>query len=412
MAGKRLEKKEALVMGKSAKMEALSALRVGFISLYDPNKLGALSGVVHSSFQALVSTGLDVVPILAESPVLHSKSIWCRMIRKLTHRLQPFTEYLLAPLDYRRTISQAMRHKQCVEEQINKGQFDVFVCVFANSALYGLNTTLPIIYSTDATASLLTSTYEYYRRKSKGFKKALYEMECCAFDQANFLALPSNRTIQSAVKDYGFSKHQIRLVPFGANVVPDSLEVVNPREPTEGTIQLTVVGKDPLRKRVQFCIDIAHCLQQMGYDAHLNYIGAPFLSASRSSLVTCYGPLKLSKIEDRTLHKTILSKTHFFLMPSSAEMYGIAAAEAAHFACPSLVSDVGGLPTVVLDGKTGLVFPLEASPKDYARGIVGFCNDPKRYREMSLAAQKRAQTSLTWEAWGNSVASLILEATM
>jgi len=86
-------------------------------------------------------------------------------------------------------------------------------------------------------------------------------------------------------------------------------------------------------------------------------------------------------------------------LDATGEMYGIAPCEAAHFGRPSLVSDVGGLPSVVEDGHTGRVLPRDADASDYVREIEALCADAERYRALSRAALQRAREHLNWDAW-------------
>jgi len=54
----------------------------------------------------------------------------------------------------------------------------------------------------------------------------------------------------------------------------------------------------------------------------------------------------------------ILAHTHLLLMTSLSESFCLAALEAMACGVPVLAADVGGLPEVVLHGKTGFLFPL------------------------------------------------------
>ncbi len=55
----------------------------------------------------------------------------------------------------------------------------------------------------------------------------------------------------------------------------------------------------------------------------------------------------------------ILKNTDLVLMPSISESYGVFALEAQAMGVPVVVSDAGGLPEVVLEGKTGFIIPLK-----------------------------------------------------
>src|SRR5690606_19063563 len=101
----------------------------------------------------------------------------------------------------------------------------------------------------------------------------------------------------------------------------------------------------------------------------LSYIGPPTKRAERSACTVCLGRLSLSEADDRRRHRQVLADSHIQLLPSLGEAFGIAPCESAHYARPSIVSDVGGLPTVVLHGQTGFVLPLNAGAAEYVRSI-------------------------------------------
>ena len=105
-----------------------------------------------------------------------------------------------------------------------------------------------------------------------------------------------------------------------------------------------------------------------------------------------------------------MKRSHLMLLPSLGEMYGIAPVEAAHFGKPSLVSDVGGLPTVVQHGQSGLVLARDATASLYADEIEALCSDADRYQALATGALERAHTLLNWDAWTRTAVSALQAA--
>jgi glycosyltransferase involved in cell wall biosynthesis len=197
---------------------------------------------------------------------------------------------------------------------------------------------------------------------------------------------------------------------MGAHVVPEQSDrPLRPDPPSPNEVELVCVAADPVRKRLDFCIDVAEELASRGLRVRLNQVGPPTTRARRSSVVHRAGVLRLSDPEDRRRHAELLRRSHLLLLPSAGEMFGIAPCEAAHFGRPSLVSDAGGLPTAVLHEQTGIVLPLAAPATRYADEIEKLCRDPARYRRLSEAALLRARTELNWDAWGRRVGSIVEE---
>jgi glycosyltransferase involved in cell wall biosynthesis len=92
----------------------------------------------------------------------------------------------------------------------------------------------------------------------------------------------------------------------------------------------------------------------------------------------------------RTDMQPVLGSWDIFAMPSSTEGFPMAALEAMAQALPVVASNVGGLPELVEDGRTGILFP----PKDIealAKALRILVLDAKRRREMGIAGWRRAQ---------------------
>jgi glycosyltransferase involved in cell wall biosynthesis len=93
------------------------------------------------------------------------------------------------------------------------------------------------------------------------------------------------------------------------------------------------------------------------------------------------------------------------LFPSRAEAYGVVACEAAAYGVPVLGSDVGGIPTIVQNGETGYILPVDAGPEEYATRIVEALAG--EYAEVRRAARRRFETTLNWDAAGRAVAAAV-----
>jgi glycosyltransferase involved in cell wall biosynthesis len=71
-----------------------------------------------------------------------------------------------------------------------------------------------------------------------------------------------------------------------------------------------------------------------------------------------------------------------------------------------LTSAVGGLPTVVRDGRNGYTFPLDAPPEAYADAIARAFGDVRRYEELARGAWGEYLARLNWDVAGRDVQRL------
>jgi glycosyltransferase involved in cell wall biosynthesis len=68
---------------------------------------------------------------------------------------------------------------------------------------------------------------------------------------------------------------------------------------------------------------------------------------------------------------------------------------------------VGGVPTVVRDGKNGKTFPLEARASAYADYIADLFARPTDYEALALSSFAEYESRLNWAVAGRSVAALL-----
>ena len=105
------------------------------------------------------------------------------------------------------------------------------------------------------------------------------------------------------------------------------------------------------------------------------------------------------EVSERRL-KSFFKEGSFFCMPGDphpqkVEGFGLVYLEAAVWGLPSIASKIGGVPEVVLDGKTGLLIePLDISALTEA--ILKLVTDGPYRKELGKNAQKYAQT-FSWQ---------------
>jgi N-acetyl-alpha-D-glucosaminyl L-malate synthase BshA len=87
----------------------------------------------------------------------------------------------------------------------------------------------------------------------------------------------------------------------------------------------------------------------------------------------------------------LLPLADLMLMPSSLESFGLAALEGMACKVPAIATRVGGVPELIDDGETGLLYPV-GDVEDMAAGAVGLLRDPTRMEAMREAARMTARS--------------------
>jgi len=87
----------------------------------------------------------------------------------------------------------------------------------------------------------------------------------------------------------------------------------------------------------------------------------------------------------------LLPLADLLLMPSELESFGLAALEAMACKVPSIATLVGGVPELIDDGITGLLYPV-GDVDAMAEGALGILKDPARLEAMRDSGRKTAQS--------------------
>ncbi len=108
------------------------------------------------------------------------------------------------------------------------------------------------------------------------------------------------------------------------------------------------------------------------------------------------GFISKSTTEGRALLQAQFEESHFLIVPSLAECFGVASAEASAFGLPSLVTRVGGMQSAVHDGVNGMTFDSPASPALIADYIYTTLANRRRYEALAESSHHDFMQRLTW----------------
>lgn len=394
------------------------------IALTDPDDPNQLSGMPHNMARALRAQGVRVTPLVATDGTVATRNPLAARIARAHRRRSPQAlKKLLDNLFPGPTVRAFRRRSEALAQSVTAqlaqidtpesraaGEApDLLFGVCIATAIARLETDIPIVYFSDATSPIINATYPAFAERGEALKQARQNAERDALARVTRAVFAAPATMQSALEHLGVPESRAHVVPMGAHVVPaDPRTITAPAAPpTRRDCRLLVIAADPVRKRVDLAVRTAELLRKTGVHATLSVVGPGTPLARRSDAVDFVGTLRLSCPDDAQTHRALLRACHLQLLPSLGEAFGIAPAESAHFARPSIVSAAGGLPFVVLHDDTGIVMPVDAGPQQWAQAIARLVDDPARYRLYSAAALARARTKLTWSAWGASMVSIM-----
>jgi len=293
------------------------AVRVGYFSTYDSHDLNNWSGLGYFIRRSLGEAGISVEEHAQLTP-LRSPAM---MAKRILYR------YLL-PGSYvpEREAAVAKHYASQIESLLSRSDVDVVFSPGTVPLAY-LNVRQPVAFWADATFAALRGVYPDFSDLAKRSIAAGEQMESAALERADLAVYASDWAAASAVDHYGTDPAKVKVVPFGANLEaePDPTEVQRLIEarPTD-RCRLLFIGIDWERKGGPLAVEVADELNRIGLPCELTIVGAtPELTPSRQRFVKIEGFVDKASEEGRHKIQSLLGRSHFLILPSRAECYGL-----------------------------------------------------------------------------------------
>ncbi|HVU33829.1 MAG TPA: glycosyltransferase family 4 protein [Opitutaceae bacterium] len=379
-------------------------MRVAFLGnqYLDPDNCRSWSGLPYFMRRALEEAGIETVTIApqdTEDPRRIMRLLYWRWLRGKRY---------LKYCDPRLLQDHA---RQC-ERRLASVTVDA---VFSPSTwpLAYLRTRLPTVFWTDASFAGVLNFYDSFTNVAPLSVAAGHWVEQQALTRCARAIFSSDWAAATARDNYAVDAGKVRVVPFGGNLAePPTLgearEFVRtrPMQPC----RLLLVGVDWQRKGADIALEVSELLNQRGIECTLTVVGCnPPAGRALPPHVELVPFLGKSSADDRRRLNALYARSHFFVMPTRAEAFGIVYAEAAAFGVPSMATQVGGLPTVIRSGINGELFALDAPAAAYADWIVARVANPAAYRALAMNALEDARERLSWPVAGQRVAAIFEE---
>lgn len=265
---------------------------------------------------------------------------------------------------------------------------------------------IPIIYLSDTTFKVY---YEYYPLNFEPQEVEWKEkQDSIAISKASKLVFSSKWAADSAVSDYQADADNLVILPFGANLDnPPLADEVLTKKPTS-LWRLLFVGKDWDRKGGEIAFQTLVALCNKGIDAELVVVGCVPPTEIKHDKLTVIPYLNKNIPEQRKKLDELFLRSNFFILPTRADCSPIVFCEASAFGLPVLTTDIGGIPTIIKNGKNGYRLPLSASGEDYANLIVERFTARTRYEKLVRSSREEYDSRLNWNEWAESLHYLMM----
>jgi D-inositol-3-phosphate glycosyltransferase len=216
---------------------------------------------------------------------------------------------------------------------------------------------------------------------------------------ADLMTAATDEEREQLVTLYGAERDRVEVVPPGVDhrvFVPGDRKAARRslRLDPEARVLLYVGRIQPLKG-----VDRAvHCLAELDEDVALLVVGGPSGTDGEAEELGLHELVADLGVEPRV--RFVPPQTHdrlvayyqaadVCLVPSRTESFGLVALEAAACGTPVVAADVGGLGSLVEDGRTGFLVEGRAA-SDYAAPVDLLLSDPELAREMGASALTRS----------------------
>lgn len=224
------------------------------------------------------------------------------------------------------------------------------------------------------------------------------------------ITVVQNPDDRAAVEAIGVAPEKISLVA-GSGVDTDKLK---PLPEPEGPITVGVAARMLDDKGIRPLVAAQQSLQSNGQDVRLILAGDPDLSnrtaikpEELAQFASLPGISWLGHIEEI---EKLWAQCHIAALPSRREGLPKALLEAAALGRPLIATDVPGCRDVAIDGKTGLLVPVDDADA-LARAISRLANDAALRHQLGAAARAFVETRFSATAIGAQSLSLYTSLT-
>ena len=271
----------------------------------------------------------------------------------------------------------------------------------------------PIVFWTDATFAGMIDFYPEFSNLCQESIRNGNAMEQSALDRSKLAIYSSEWAAKTAIENYKIDPNKVKVVPFGANIecqrgLDDIKSLVETRPSHK--CKLLFLGVDWLRKGGNIAFKVAKELNQSGLETELTLVGcSPIVDEPLPNFVRSLGFISKSTKEGREQLDQIIAESHFLILPSRAECYGVVFCEANSFGVPCLATKVGGIPTIIRDNVNGKLFDKDVEILEYCEYISNLFARYSEYKELAISAFCEYQSRLNWSIAGKTVKKMLMD---
>jgi glycosyltransferase involved in cell wall biosynthesis len=372
--------------------------RIAYLTSKDPHDKRVSSGVYYYQSSVLKKYCGEVHFL---GPV---NNIFITIIRKGLNFLQ---RYIKKDYNHSHSVIISIIYGIIYSWKLRNKKFDFVFADKSSCEIAYLKTSIPVIYSTDATFQLLVGYYPKYLNLMKISVKEGNLIEQKAIDNSSLVICASRWAANSVVSHYNFHPGRVHVIPRGANIdrIPDR-KMVADRKKTD-VCRLLFMGADCYRKGYDIAYKTMDYIRSRNIKVKLTVTGCNPPEDLIDKDVEIISYIDKNTEQGRQLFDRIMLNSDFYLLPTRAECMGIAFCEAAAYGLPVITRNTGGVTEVVKDGINGYALDFDAGHREYGEKIISLFNSDRLYDRMIKTSRDYFEQKLNWDVWGYEMRSIL-----
>lgn len=282
---------------------------------------------------------------------------------------------------------------------------NAFIIAPAGSSILAyLKTDIPIVYVSDASFIKMINYYPNFKNLSKISIKEGNHIERQSIRKSHVCIFASEWAYNSAIYDYMGNPACVHFIPFGANI-KEPINEITKKGDISDMCYLLFLGVNWQRKGGDIAYNTFLDLEKKGYRVHLTICGCvpPFKIDNANVEIIPF----LDKNNEKDYNKfvQIMRRTHWLILPTHAECFGIVFCEASAYSIPSITFNTGGVSNAVYDGVNGKLLPTSSNFLDFSKNIEWYIQRKEDYRALSENSYRLYKEKLNWDYWVQEVIS-------
>lgn len=367
-------------------------MKLVFSSLYDISNVKIWSGTIHFMSEGLKKQNIEL---------LHPKNF-----------KMPFNNYFRGKSFLLQKIFKTLYFKErepiilknyakFFNKQFSNLNYDwIFAAQTADFAY--LDTKKPMAFWVDATfAALLEQLQGRIKFNDRAIQLG-HKYDKMAFEKATLAFFASDWAANSAIEYYKLDPKKVRVVPFGANLKwhPDYDNVLSAIENRKSDkLKILFIAVDWEQKGGDKVLDIVNELNRRGIKTELNVVGCkPDVNLHLPDYVKVHGFISKNSSDGMRKLTELYSQSHFMIMLSRQEAFGLVFCEANAFGVPAIGPEIGGVPTIIKNNINGFLVNEHLNVENITEQLIKLFEDKEQYKQLAISSYNEYQSNLSWEA--------------